>query len=365
MSRLLCTLCLVLCFAASLYAENAPKFVELKGHDGNVNFASFSPDGKKIVTASKDKTVRVWEAESGKELKKLEGHTDEVNSASFSPDGKKIVTASWDRTARIWDAESGEELKKFSGVDYPLSHIRRRPLPLTLAFIFGWEEPKSIRFASFSPDGKEIVVALNITIRIWDAESGEERQWFAGHFPNTFAKFRILSHGTDSALYSPYGEKIVTAGSYSVRVWDVKSGEKQHELSAHYRPHFASFSPDEKNIVMTARNNIYFWDADKGGDVLRTFKYSQYDKEPLNWAEGEGLSVNYSPDGKKLVVAMGSKENFAHIVDAETGKELQKLEGHTDRVVYAAFSPDGKKIVTASRDNTARIWDLSALENQQ
>ena len=62
-------------------------------------------DGKRIVTASKDKTARVWDAESGKELRKLEGHTSLVNGVAFSPDGKRIVTASADKTARVWDAE--------------------------------------------------------------------------------------------------------------------------------------------------------------------------------------------------------------------------------------------------------------------
>jgi len=79
--------------------------------------SAFSPDGKKIVTASYDETARIWDAESGKELQKLEGHTDRVNSATFSPDGKKIVTASYNETARIWDAESGKELHKLRGTE--------------------------------------------------------------------------------------------------------------------------------------------------------------------------------------------------------------------------------------------------------
>ena len=81
------------------------------GPYGCVVSAAFSPDGKRIVTASWDKTARLWDAESGKQIgEPLTGHTDAVMSAAFSPDGKRIVTASWDKTARLWDAESGKQI---------------------------------------------------------------------------------------------------------------------------------------------------------------------------------------------------------------------------------------------------------------
>jgi WD40 repeat protein len=69
--------------------------------------AAFSPDRSRIVTASSDKTARIWDAARGKEIAVLRGHEDDVYSAAFSPDGARIVTASWDNTARIWDAASG------------------------------------------------------------------------------------------------------------------------------------------------------------------------------------------------------------------------------------------------------------------
>ena len=73
--------------------------------------AAFSPDGKRIVTASEDKTARLWDAETGKPIgEPLTGHTDGVSSAAFSPDGKRIVTASADKTARLWDAETGKPI---------------------------------------------------------------------------------------------------------------------------------------------------------------------------------------------------------------------------------------------------------------
>ena len=101
--------------------------------------------GKRVVSASWDESIRIWDAETGKELNVLEGHTDGVNSASFSPDGKHIISVSADGTARIWDAETGMELRKFDG---------------------------SYTSAAFSPDGKKIAFgSTDGTIMIWDNPS--------------------------------------------------------------------------------------------------------------------------------------------------------------------------------------------------
>ena len=76
----------------------------------------FSPDGKQVLTGSWDKTVRLWDVESGKELRRLEGHSDKVDSVCFSPDGKQLLTGSWDKTARLWDPKSGKELPVSKGI---------------------------------------------------------------------------------------------------------------------------------------------------------------------------------------------------------------------------------------------------------
>ena len=79
------------------------------GHEDDIRSAAFSPDGKRIVTASWDRTARIWDAATGKPIgEPLRGHEDVVMSAAFSPDGQRIVTASKDRTARVWDAATGQ-----------------------------------------------------------------------------------------------------------------------------------------------------------------------------------------------------------------------------------------------------------------
>jgi WD40 repeat protein len=83
-------------------APNGKPLATLQGHTGAVPSAVFSPDSRRIVTASDDHTARVWDATSGQLQATLQGHTDRVSSAVFSPDGERIVTASADNTARVF-----------------------------------------------------------------------------------------------------------------------------------------------------------------------------------------------------------------------------------------------------------------------
>ena len=153
--------------------------------------AVFSPDGKRIVTASSDKTARLWDADTGKPIgEPLKGHEDRVYSAAFSPDGKRIVTASADKTARLWDADTGRPIGE--------------PLKGHRSIVFG---------AAFSPDGKRIVTAsVDKTARLWDAETRKPiGEPLTGH-----------EGLVNSAAFSPDGRRIVTASAdNTARLWDI------------------------------------------------------------------------------------------------------------------------------------------------
>ncbi len=285
----------------------------LSGHGDYVNSAAYSPDGTRIVTASNDKTARIWDARTGAQLAVLTGHDDRVYSAAYSPDGTRIVTASIDRTARIWDARTGAQLAVLSG------HGDR------------------VYSAAYSPDGTRIVTAsMDKTARVWDAHTGAQLAVLSGHGARV-----------NSARYSPDGTRIVTASEdKTARIWDAHTNAPLNVLSGHgANVYFAAYSPDGTRIVTASFDKTArVWEVRTGAQLA-----------VLSGHAGQVQSAVYSPDGSRIVTA--SFDKTVRVWDAHTGAQLAVLSGHGDRVYSAAYSPDGGRIVTASFDRTARIWD--------
>jgi Tol biopolymer transport system component len=298
----------------SSWRDLLPKRILL--HHGGVWSAAFSLDGGRIVTASGDKTARLWDATTDAPIGgPLIGHEDVVLSAAFSPDGKRIVTASQDKTARLWDAATGK----------PIGKPIRGHEGVVLS-------------AAFSPDGKRIVTASDDnTARIWDTATSEpigEPLYHDG---------RVLS-----AAFSSNGKRIVTASDDGIaRVWDAASGKEIVELKGHKNVvSSAAFSADGERIVTASWDGTArIWNAASGKPVGK----------PLDGHERTVTSAAFSGDGRRVVTT--SWDKTALIWDATSGELVGQLVGHNDTVNSAAFSPDGGSIVTASADGTAQIWN--------
>jgi eukaryotic-like serine/threonine-protein kinase len=287
----------------------------LVGHTGDVWSAVYSPDGTRVLTASTDKTARIWNAATGTPLGVLSGHTSGLSYAAFSPDGTRIVTCAADDTARIWDAHAGAQLVVLRG------------------------HGDSVYSAVYSPDGSHIVTASSDkTARVWDAAGGSSLLVLAGHASTVF-----------SAVYSPDSSRVATAsGDKTIRIWDAHTGAVIRVLSGHGDVVFATaYSPDGARLVSGSRDGTArIWDVRTGATV-----------SVLSGHGAVVYSVAYSPDGARIVTASGDKT--ARLWDARTGALLVTFVGHSDGVFSAAFSPDGARIVTTSTDRTVRIWDAT------
>ncbi|MHC4070924.1 MAG: WD40 domain-containing protein [Planctomycetota bacterium] len=283
----------------------------LRGYSERVRSVAFRPDGKRIVSGSTDRTVKVWDSATGSELITLQGHEDRLRSVVFSPDGKRIVSGGG--ALKIWDAETGSQV-------------------MTLE-----DHTGDVVSAVFRPDGKQIVSGSEDgTVKVWDAETGSEVMALRGD--------EELLHCVG---FSPDGKRIVSGGG-ALKIWDAATGTELMTLRGHGSPvNSVMFSPDGKFIVSGSDDRtVKIWDAETGSEVMTLRGHS--DDIPC---------VQFSPDGKHIV--SGSDDMTIRIWDAATGTELMTLRGHGSRVNSVMFSPDGKLIVSGSADETIKLWDAA------
>ena len=365
---------------ARLYDLHGSFVTSFVGHGLDVTSVGFSSDASLVLTTSKDGTARVWDAQGGLTLALLAGHGDEVTSAVFSRNDRSVLTAGADGTMRVW----------YAAPEPALAVARRAPPPLAAARPAGGRivlAPPGAPDVSVSADGslfattigRRLVVrrvtggATVLAIRVPVRVTGVALAPDGGTVAAAGSDGQVRLYRRDGKLVRRYdggtapltrvafdasGTRLAAGSTdHDARVWDVATGHVRVFAGHTDTVNAARFSPDGSRLLTASRDHdVVVWDVASGTKVPDGV---------LRAAFGEVSDAAFSPDGRWIVTAGPSK---AGLFDARTFARLFYLRGHAGKLTSASFASDGVTIVTSGIDGTARTYrcdlcvDLAGLE---
>jgi WD40 repeat protein len=333
-------------------------------HGGVTTFAAFLPDGKTVLSAAMDKTIRIWEYPTGKELRRI-GEPAVDNNAmmgGFQPVGwgafgsaavalsrdGKTVAALFDRNAvRLYEVATGKELPALK-------------LPGGNGAAAGLNSPSSVALA---PDNQHLAVLdLDGTVHIWDWVQGKELRNFAGPAGNNvfFGGMAVLVYSPDGKMLATVKHELVNNNMVvqMVKLWDPATGKELLNLTGNgqggvYSP---AFSPDSKTLALSNVDGTISLVDPGTGKEIRSWKQV---------ARGVPMLI-FSPDGSKLY-SRSTADQAVLEWDVSNGKELRKFTpalpaataGRAVGAAQLAIAPDGKTLVLAGLNNGLTFVDLT------
>jgi hypothetical protein len=348
------------------------------GHEDAILSVAYSGDGKRLLTSSYDNTARLWDLEKRAEIRVFRGHDWWVWSAAFSPDETWIVTASQDGSAVVWDVESGAARATFRGhagpvytavfapgdhnppslpaAGYPLAGHGERPLPAGPIASGGYDK----RVILWAPD-KVRDFDYGLLRRSGDSEAVSAE----GRLPAEIAVLEGHTSAVRAVSFSDDGQLLASGGNdNTVRVWNVGgtrySGSRQlvKTLRGHGgRVRAVAFMPGgqgENRWLLSAGQDqqVKLWDL------------ACYEEMQILPARADGgphepiLDAAFSPDGRQIVTAC--RDRIARLWDRRGQPVLEFKEGHQYLATTAIFYPDMRRLLTAAMDGTTRVWDLAS-----
>jgi WD40 repeat protein len=304
------------CLAWRASNESATLVRTLLGHQGEINHLVMTGDGRRILSASLDCTVKLWDLGSGRELQTYAGHTRRINDLVLTSDETKLVSASSDRLLNLWDLQTGQLLHTFQGHE-------------------DW-----VTAVAVTPDGRwALSGSEDYSLLIWDLERGKLECMLGGH-----------EGGVSALRISADGCRAISA-SISLKLWDL--GERRELLTMQGHSDWVNdllMLPDEHCVLSASSDGtLRLWDLHTGEQVRK-----------LDCGKGDLTRVALCPDGLRALSA--SSNGSLYLWDLASGELLRRFRGHSGKVGAVAITTDGRKAVTASSDCTLRIWDLEGVE---
>jgi eukaryotic-like serine/threonine-protein kinase len=295
-------------------------------HENTAVCVAFSPDGQLLVTGSWGGVLRTWDAQTGQLLRKKSGHAYRISAVAFSADGRWLATSSFDRTVKVWDAATGELLQTLGG------------------------HAGIITGLAFSRDGRRLFSggAEDKIIKVWDPLTGREVLNLRG--PTLFS--HCLAPSPDGRLASGSADG-------TVQIWDATPLKRDEDRVVLTREHdeevwSVAYSRDGRYLASgTWRGTVQLWDARTDALVhIRTLRGPQ--DTPV--AQG----VAFSPDGERLAAAAVSPNRIAVVkvwATATGREELDEIREHTSGRFWVTFDPTGRYLIREGPDHAVQVRD--------
>jgi serine/threonine protein kinase len=294
-----------------------PEFLgRFEGHLDWVQGVAFAPDAQRVLTASLDGSLRLWDVVSGRELRRFTRHAGAVTGVAFSPNGRYAVSAGADRTVRIWDVDSGWEVRCLTGHTEPATGV------------------------VFLSDNAHVVSAgQDRSLRLWEIDRGQEVRRFVGH-----------RGAVNGLAVSDDGRRLVSAGNdRTLRLWDVETGQELACLGGQSATESGAIltsvaiAPDGRHALTGGSDHaVSLWELEKGRRPQRFTGHA-------DWV----TCVAVAPDGRRAI--SGSGDRTVRLWDLAGGRELCRWMAEASALT---FSPDGRRVLLGSRDSTASLWAL-------